>query len=89
MHRVVSDKYEQNYCYLFCFFRFLFCCGGKDFEMHSVVLHYLLSARKAIFFHISSGYNSVEMNTKIWPQVSLLRVSVSSDGPSSYSLTEG
>lgn len=50
MHRVVSDKYEQNYCYLFCFFRFLFCCGGKDFEMHSVVLHYLLSARKAIFF---------------------------------------
>lgn len=40
MHRVVSDKYEQNYCYLFCFIRFLFYCGGKDFEMHSVVLHY-------------------------------------------------
>lgn len=61
MHRVVSDKYEQNYCYLFCFFRFLFYCGGKDFEMHSVVLHYLLSARKAIFlphqFSIQLSWN--------------------------------
>lgn len=85
MHRVVSDKYEQNYCYLFCFFRFLFYCGGKDFEMHSVVFQ----LEKRFFYHISSVYNSVEMNTKIWPQVSLLRVSVSSDGPSSFSLTEG
>ena len=58
MHRVVSDKYEQNYCYLFCFIRFLFYCGGKDFEMHSVVLHYLLSARKAILFSTSVQYTT-------------------------------
>lgn len=51
MHRVVSDKLIRAKLLLSLLLVpfFSFYCGVKDFEMHSAVLHNLLSARKAIF----------------------------------------